>query len=352
MRRRVWCETLSFEELLAPPVVALLVRHRLELLLAVRPWHVAQLAEVHARLAGAGVHVALWPMLDDARGRWASVGSHGAFVQLADELLAAAPAAPELVIDLEPAFADLEKWKSWRPRWGKGERKEKGREKEEIGATGTGSGSGTGTGSGSGTGSATATATATGSATGTGTGTGSGSGTGSATASTPTRAAAFATASSALSAAIARWQAPEEGPARRVTTAVLPLLVFDTAGQLMQRALGTPADELPVQCHSVMAYTSLFEGWSRGLIGRRRAEWMLGLCARAARTRWGTRAGISLGAVGTGAFGDEPVLRSPAELARDVAIARAAGLTEISLFDLGGVVRRQPAEAWLEALGS
>jgi hypothetical protein len=79
---------------------------------------------------------------------------------------------------------------------------------------------------------------------------------------------------------------------------------------------------------------------------------MLGLCARRARTRWGARAGLSLGAVGTGAFGDEPVLRSPAELARDVAIARAAGIQELSLFELGGVLRRAPAEPWLEAFCS
>ena len=130
----------------------------------------------------------------------------------------------------------------------------------------------------------------------------------------------------------------------------MPFLSFDTAGHFLQRTLGTPVDALPVDSHSVMAYTSLFEGWSRGLVGRRRAEWMLSLCARSARTRWGTRASLSLGAVGTGAFGDEPTYRSPAELTRDVAIARAASITDLSLFELGGLLRRAPAQAWLEAL--
>jgi hypothetical protein len=54
--------------------------------------------------------------------------------------------------------------------------------------------------------------------------------------------------------------------------------------------------------------------------------------------------------VGTGAFGDEPSYRSVDELRRDVAIATAAGITDLSLFDLGGILRRGPAAAWLEAL--
>lgn len=119
MRRRVWCETLPYEELCAPSVLALLARFGVDVLLAVRPWHAKELPEVHARLAGEGIHVGVWPMLENERGRWASVHSHAAFVQFTNELLALAPSVPEVVIDLEPAFADLERWKSWRPSWGK-----------------------------------------------------------------------------------------------------------------------------------------------------------------------------------------------------------------------------------------
>src|SRR5262249_46470035 len=98
------------------------------------------------------------------------------------------------------------------------------------------------------------------------------------------------------------------------------------------------------------AYTSLLEGWSRGLVDRRRAEALLGACARLARRRFGDRAGLSLGAVGAGAFGNEPAYRTVDELARDVAIARRAGIEELSLFELGGIVRRAPIEPWLDAL--
>ena len=157
----------------------------------------------------------------------------------------------------------------------------------------------------------------------------------------------FGDARDALAAAIARWRA--RGVAR-VSTAVMPLLAAELAGDWVQRLLGTPA-ELPVDHHSVMAYTSLVEGWSRGWVSRRGAERLLAATARLARVRFGARAGLSLGCVGVGAFGDEPCYRDPRELARDVAIARRAGIDELSLFDLGGAVRRGPVEAWLDALG-
>jgi hypothetical protein len=151
----------------------------------------------------------------------------------------------------------------------------------------------------------------------------------------------------ALAAAVDRWRA-----VMRVTTAVMPFLAFEIAGEWLQRLIGTPVSSLACDRHSLMAYTSLFEGWSRGLVNRRRAETVLTACAKGARLRFGSRAALSLGTVGPGVFGDEPSYRNPAELRRDVELARAAGIDELSLFDLGGVVRRGPMETWLEALWS
>jgi hypothetical protein len=157
----------------------------------------------------------------------------------------------------------------------------------------------------------------------------------------------YALARRALAAAVERWRATH-----RITTAILPLLALELRGQWLQRVLGTPASALDVDRHSLMAYTSLFEGWSRGLVDRRRAEWLLAACARLAVRRFGDRAALSLGTVGPGAFGDEPSYRTAGELARDVALARGAGIEEISLFELGGVIRRPPIEPWFEALCS
>jgi hypothetical protein len=276
----VWCETLAFDEVARPELASLLVRHGVDLLLAVRPWQLPQLADLVDRLRGAGVFVGLWPMLADEDGRWASVASCARFIALVDDVLARAPHADEIVVDLEPPIAVMSRWTDGHPTL--------------RGVPSPG---------------------------------------------------AYRRARDAYVSAVARWRARH-----RVTTAVMPLLAAELRGEWLQRALGTPASPLPVDRHSVMAYTSLFEGWSRGLVDRRRAEHALAVCARLSRLRFGARAAISLGTVGPGAFGDEPCYRDVAELERDVALARAAGIDEIALFDLGGVLRRPPAERWLEAL--
>lgn len=276
----MWCETLSYDELARSSLGARLQRQRIDLLLAVRPWQLAEVAEVVRRFQAAGVVVALWPMLADGDGRWASAATHRPFIAFTDELLARVPFADELVLDLEPPIAALARWKAGRPTWR----------------------------------------------------------------SSPHP---YPLARRALSSAIDRWRATH-----RITTAILPFLALELRGQWLQRVLGTPTSGLAVDRHSMMAYTSLFEGWSRGLVDRRRAESLLVACARLTLRRFGDRAAISLGTVGPGAFGDEPSYRTAGELARDVALARDAGIEEISLFELGGIVRRPPIEPWLEALCS
>jgi hypothetical protein len=278
MRRRVWCETLPYDELVRSSLGAELQRRHIDLLLAVRPWQLAEVGEVVRRLQADGVFVALWPMLADGDGRWASAATHQAFIAFTDELIAQVPFVNEVIVDLEPPIATLGRWKAGRPTWSRS--------------------------------------------------------------SHP-----YSLARGALIAAVDRWRATH-----RVTTAIMPLLALELRGQWLQRLLGTPASELAVDRHSVMAYTSLLEGWSRGLVDRHHAEVLLGACARLTRRRFGDRAGLSLGAVGPGAFGNEPAYRTVDELARDVAIARRAGIEELSLFELGGIVRRPPIEPWLDAL--
>lgn len=272
----MWCETLPFGEL--APLVPVVARAGVDLLLAVRPPQLEVVGDAVRRFRDAGVFVALWPMLDDHDGRWASTTTSARFIELADELRARVPFADELAIDLEPPIATLARWKAGRP-------------------------------------------------------------------ARPHRRPSYAAARAQLAAAVARWSATT-----RVTTAILPFLALEGRGEWMQRLIGTPVSELAVARHSVMAYTTLFEGWSRGLVDRRRAEAMLAGCARLARARYGARAALSLGTVGPGAFGDEPSYRDPGELARDVAIARAAGIDELSIFELGGIVRRTPVEPWFAAM--
>jgi hypothetical protein len=147
-------------------------------------------------------------------------------------------------------------------------------------------------------------------------------------------------------------RAAAELHAREIATsvAVWPLVALDAPGETgWQGLLGTPVDVLGSGHVSVMMYTTILEGWSGGTLRRRDATALLAKAATRAVDRWGTKAGISVGCVGTGAFSDEPIYRAPSELAEDVAIASAAGCERLTLFDLAGVLAREPAEAWLDA---
>ncbi|AUX22306.1 hypothetical protein SOCEGT47_028070 [Sorangium cellulosum] len=288
-RRRIWSELLPLEVVRAPRTLALLRRHALELAIAVRPDTAAGLPDLAAACAGEGVPLAVWPMIADEDGRWASAGNaaaFGAFVaRLLDALDGRGLSAAEVVFDLEPPIARVRRALAGprgalgllggeapgRPRWEDAER-------------------------------------------------------------------AFCGAVAALHA-------------RGVATsaAIVPLVLLDGPGRGWERILGTPVSAPPWGRVSAMLYTSLIAGYSRGRLGRQDAVALLAWACRAAARRFGPRAGASLGAVGQGALGDEPVYGSPAELREDVAVAAAAGVSDLALFDLGGALARPPVEAWLEA---
>jgi hypothetical protein len=134
-----------------------------------------------------------------------------------------------------------------------------------------------------------------------------------------------------------------------IAAAIPSVIGLPLAARGWQRALGTPIDGVPFDRVSPMFYTSMIQGYARGLLGREDTLAALALVARSTRARLGDRASLSLGAVGPGILGDEPTLRSVGELAEDVAEARAAGIDDLALFDLAGVIARGPPEPWLDA---
>ena len=299
--RRVYSETLPRADLVRPRTIELLSRYGLEVVLAVRPWDERGLPDVARTLRDAGVPLSIWPMLSDEQGRWASVYNAAAFGRLTlsvcDALEAAGARPRDVLFDLEPPFAQS---------------------RSLVGAFAAPPRDGEGIAR---------------------------------LARSLTRAPAplFEAASKTLAHTVA------EIHARGITTsmAVWPLVALDPPGaRAWQALLGTPVDALGTGHVSVMMYTSIFEGWSRGALRRSDTTALLAAATTRTMRRWGGKAGISLGCVGTGAFEDEPVYRDPAELAEDAAIARAAGCTQLTLFDLGGVLAREPAEAWLEAFVS
>lgn len=264
-------------------VLAPLAERRVQLAFAVRPGGEDEARAVVADARARGVSVALWPMIADDDGRWASAASADrwcAFVDALLESLARGDALPdELVVDLEPPIALVRAWSAARPRPARveGDR-------------------------------ASATARFT------------------------------ATLEHARGLGVAPW------------AAVVPLVLADEAGtRAWQYLLGTPVDALPLSRICVMLYSSLV-GYTRGLLRRDHGEALVWLGAAAAGRRWPDRAMVGLGAVGPGALGDEPIYLDVHELVADVGIARAAGIDDLALFDLGGALDRPPFERWLDAL--
>jgi hypothetical protein len=135
-----------------------------------------------------------------------------------------------------------------------------------------------------------------------------------------------------------------------VAAVVPPVLLPDRPSRGWQRVLGTPIDGIAYDVVSAMLYTTLFEGYSAGVVRRADACALLSRFARLASNRFGAHASVSLGAVGKGALGDERTYRDASELAEDVGIAQSAGVDDLALFDLAGVLARPPIEPWLDAL--
>ena len=290
MRRRIWSETLPLAALTEPATLALLARFEVELIAAVRPWDLPGIPGLIGACNHAGVSVGLWPMIEDDAGRWASAANAPRFAAFVRQLLDVVPVGAgvrDLAIDLEPPFGVVTTaLRSPTAVWPS---------LGDVGDVGW--------------------------------------------------RAARRQFRSLIGAVHDRGF--------HCSATVLPFVLLDpSSGRLrpIQRALSVPVDALPWDHVNVMLYTSMIEGWSGGLIRRPRALDLLARGAVATRRRFGAAAGVSVGVVDVGALGNEPRYRDPSELAADVAAASANGVTAINLFDLGGVLRRGPPEAWLAAL--
>lgn len=258
----------------------------IELLAAVRGDEVDDVPELLRACDGEGVRCGLWPMLDDAHGRWPSVANARRFERYAERVLDAVPAAvrpPDLAFDLEPPIHEVARWWS--------------RTRVDAAAT-----------------------------------------------AAPERWAESVARFASLASRVRATGA-------EALAAVVPMCLYDApGGGGWQRVMGTPIDAVPWDRTTAMLYTSIFEGWSRRALSRDHARALLVDGCRRVRARFGERGGVSLGAVSTGALGDEPTYRDPGELADDVALCAEEGVRDITLFDYAGVIRRAPADAWLDAL--
>jgi hypothetical protein len=284
-RRRIWSEHLPIERLVAPETQALLAEHQLQLIVAIQPQQITRVAELIEACRDHGVELALWPLLHDRAGRWASESN---LVPYREHLLAVLAVIERvrfpmtLVFDLEPPIDRMRKLL-----------------RLELGL----------------------------------------------------RPAGVPTA--LLGGGVGRFDELTRQVRQRGHTPIAvvpPMVLLDPARRRggWQRLLETPVDGVGFERVIVMAYTSLFEGYSFGSVTRRDARSLLAHLALLARRRWGRRAALALGVVGGGALGDERPYRDLDELGDDVGLSLAAGVNDLSLFDLTGVLARaEGARPWL-----
>jgi len=140
----------------------------------------------------------------------------------------------------------------------------------------------------------------------------------------------------------------------RTLTAVLPWigLEMEGDGELLQDMTETPASGIGWDVVSPMLYVSMLCGMSGRAISVKDANWLVyDNCSRL-REKFGGRAGVSLGLTGGGVLQDEPVFGGPAELVVGLEAALAAGVRDVSVYSLEGILARKDPRQWFEAIKS
>lgn len=282
---RVFVETLPLERL----DTALMQRIRGAfdgVVLAVRPRQDVAFERAAGAAFEAGLHVGVWPMLDDGEGRWCNLGNAPTFAAYARQCTARLRAlgpparASSLLLDAEPPFAVMhalaerrvpDAWRALRASRQQSER------------------------------------------------------------------SAHATLDALVTETLALGIT--------VQSAEFPWMVSPRS-RAMREWMQVPCFDARVARGS-MLYTSLLEGYSRGLVSRAAAlGWLTRSFARAQASVRGPLE-AQLGAVGTGALGNEPVYRHAGELRQDLERVLAAGAKRVAVFELGGILSRHDTDEWL-----
>ena len=285
--RAVFVEDLPEAELVRPAVVKLLVDHGLSAIVSIRPWNVAATVDAQRTLEAAGVPVTLWPMLADEAGRWVNVRTVEAMRGFVGAIVDAASSGP--AAPPLRVLLDLEP------------------PIDDV------------------------------------------------------RAVLASRSFVAMARLVGILAAPGGGrdldalvcsietAGGHVSAALVPFVLADGPLGAVSRLLGVPAARGTFDPPWIMAYTTLFAGYSRGYVDRARAVRVLAKAARRAKRTFGPSAALALGCVGRGALGDEAVYRDVDELSEDVATCIREGLDRLALFDRGGVLARPDPERWLRA---
>ncbi len=294
-RMRIWSEFLPPEELGSSAVISLLQRFGVEPIVALPPQaETTAMADALRRLSCSGLRLGIWPLLSDEQGYWPS--EQNAIVAR-DRVLKSVRFAQTAGANVDVVAMDLE------PPLGMTSSLIHGTPRQRATILWRAF----------------------------------------AGRNAPERAEIRATAAAELSSVAT------ELAARNIETiaAVVPPIMLDLAAgkDVWQSMFRTPVASADWSVISPMMYTSMI-----GMVmGRPMAVRMLAEAARLGARFLGQRASVSIGLVSAGKLEDEKAYRCPDELAQDAAIARAAGIDDLALFCLEGVLHRGNPESWLQA---
>ena len=152
------------------------------------------------------------------------------------------------------------------------------------------------------------------------------------------------------------WEAWARGMrAQGVNTlaVALPLVAYDLRDEepLWQDVLKAPWHGVEWGHVGVMAYGSMVTGMSRGWLGEQDVRAVHFSMIKDVARAYKERAHVAIGLTGTGKFGDEPVYQEVDGLLKDLGAAYAAGIFDVSIFCLEGLLGRSDGGAWAHALG-
>jgi hypothetical protein len=94
----------------------------------------------------------------------------------------------------------------------------------------------------------------------------------------------------------------------------------------------------------------MIEGMTGGSIKVSDADSLTYMASVMLRSKLGKAAAVSLGATGCGVLGGETVFDRPEELVASLSGALSAGITDVSIYSLEGVLERPDPRAWFAAL--
>ncbi|HOO55851.1 MAG TPA: hypothetical protein PLN69_03445 [bacterium] len=118
----------------------------------------------------------------------------------------------------------------------------------------------------------------------------------------------------------------------------------------IQDAVETPVSTINFDVLSFMIYNTTLEDFSGGIMSIKDGNYYLYSAMKDMRGTLGNRAGVSIGVTGAGLVSRAPADKTPATLTQDMRAAKAAGVEDISIYNLEGIMSSDRPEAWFESL--